>query len=106
MFRLVPYQNRMLLRLDLPSKTEEPILNTTGKKFEAIIVATKGVIIRKQSLRNSKMLAFLMNGTGIVGEAIEIANAHEAWLKVTKPVIGWCPIVDTGRIYISISHSA
>jgi GH25 family lysozyme M1 (1,4-beta-N-acetylmuramidase) len=76
------------------------------QKFEATIVATEGVIIRKQSLRNSKMLAFLMNGTGIVGEAIEIVNAHEAWLKVTKPVIGWCPIVDTGKIYISISCSA
>lgn len=75
-------------------------------KFEAIIVATEGVIIRRQSLKNSKMLAFLMEGTGIVGEAIEFVNTHEAWLKVTKPVIGWCPIVHTGRIYLKLSDSA
>jgi len=86
---------------------ENSRVNSKHKRliFEATIVATEGVIIRKQSLKNSKMLAFLMEGTGIVGEAIEIVNAHEAWLKVTKPVIGWCPIVDTGRIYLSIRHS-
>lgn len=75
-------------------------------KFEAIIVATEGVIIRRQTLKNSKMLAFLMEGTGIVGEEIEFVNAHEAWLKVTNPVSGWCPIVHTGRIYLKLSDSA
>jgi len=74
-------------------------------KFEAKIVAAEGAIIRRQSLMNSKMLAFLMKGTRIVGESIEFVNNYEAWLKVTKPVIGWCPIVHTGRTYLSISDS-
>ncbi len=72
-------------------------------KFEATIVATEGVVIRRQSLMTSKMLAFLAEGSQLIGESVEFVNAHEAWLQVIKPVIGWCPIVHTGRTYLSIS---
>jgi len=69
-------------------------------KFAATIVATEGLIIRRQSRMNSKMLAFLAKDSRIIGESIEFVSAYEAWLQVTKPVSGWCPIVHTGRIYL------
>ena len=72
-------------------------------KIEATIVAAEGLIIRRESLMKSKMLAFLAKGSKLVGESVEFVNAYEAWLQVTKPVIGWCPIVHTGRIYLSIN---
>jgi GH25 family lysozyme M1 (1,4-beta-N-acetylmuramidase) len=71
-------------------------------KFEATIVTNEGAIIRRQSSMNSKMLAFLAKDSKIIGESIEFINDYEAWLHVTKPVSGWCPIVHTGRIYLSI----
>ena len=73
-------------------------------KFKAVIVATEGVIIRRQARNKSKMLAFLAQGSELVGESVEFKNKHEAWLQVTKPIIGWCPIVDTGRTYLSINN--
>jgi GH25 family lysozyme M1 (1,4-beta-N-acetylmuramidase) len=71
-------------------------------KFEATIVSTEGIIIRRETLMNSKMLAFLTQGSKLTGESVEFVNAYEAWLQVTRPVVGWCPIVHTGRIYLSI----
>jgi hypothetical protein len=74
-------------------------------KIEATIVASEGIIVRRKSLMNSKMLAFLAKGSKLIGESVELVNAHEAWLQIAKPVIGWCPIVHTGRTYLSISDS-
>lgn len=73
-------------------------------KVEATIVAPEGVMVRRESLMNSKMLTFLAKGSKLVGESVEFVNAYEAWLQVTKPVIGWCPIVHTGKTYLSISN--
>ena len=75
------------------------------RKFEATIVATEGVVVRRRSLMTSKMLAFLAQGSKLIGDSVKFVNAHEAWLQVTKPVIGWCPIVHTGRTYLSVSKS-
>ena len=74
-------------------------------KIEATIVSSKGAIIRRRSAMNSKMLAFLAEGSKLIGESIEFVSAYEAWLRVTKPVVGWCPIVHTGRTYLSINNS-
>ena len=71
-------------------------------KLEATVVSPEGIIIRRHSVMNSKMLAFLSQGSKLVGESVEFVNLYEAWLQVTKPVIGWCPIVHTGRTYLSI----
>ena len=80
--------------------------NTTykrrGAKFEVTIVSPEGIIVRRHSAMNSKMLAFLAKDSKLLGESIEFVSPHEAWLQVTKPVIGWCPIVHTGRRYLSI----
>jgi GH25 family lysozyme M1 (1,4-beta-N-acetylmuramidase) len=70
---------------------------------EATIVASEGIIIRRQALMNSRMLAFLEKGSQLVGESVELINPHEAWLQVSKPVAGWCPIVHTGKTYLSIT---
>ena len=88
-----------------------PDNNISCKKYRrhiiyATIVASEGVIIRKEFLWNSKMLAFLAEGSQLSGESIEFINGYEAWLRVTKPVVGWCPIVDTGKIYLSIRDSS
>jgi len=72
-------------------------------KIKATIVASEGIIVRRESLMNSKMLAFLAKGSKLIGDSIEFVNAHEAWLQIAKPIIGWCPIVHTGRTYLSIS---
>lgn len=71
--------------------------------FEATIIASEGVIVRRQAVMNSKMLAFLAEGSDLVGDSVEFVTAREAWLQVTKPVAGWCPIVHTGRTYLSIN---
>ena len=72
-------------------------------KVEATIVASEGVIIRRDSVMNSKMLAFLEKESKLIGESIKIVNIHEAWLKTSKPIVGWCPIVHTGKIYLSVN---
>jgi len=71
--------------------------------FEATIISDEGAIVRREAQMNSKMLAFLAKGSELRGESVEFVTAHEAWLQVTKPVSGWCPIVHTGRTYLSIS---
>jgi len=73
-------------------------------KVEGEIIASEGVIIRRQSEINSKMLAFLAKGSRLTGDSIEFVNTNEAWLQVTNPVHGWCPIVHTGRVYLSINN--
>ena len=73
------------------------------RKIKATVIAGKGAIIRRRSMMESKMLTFLGKGSELVGESIEIVNPHEAWLQVTKPVVGWCPIVHSGKTYLSIS---
>lgn len=84
-----------------------PCNNSTRKvlKIKATIVSNKGAIIRNQSHLNAKMLAFLAEGSTLVGESIEFVNAHEAWLQVSKPVVGWCPIVHSGKTYLSIFNN-
>ena len=77
-------------------------LDRMGLKFEATIVSPEGIIVRRHSAMNSKMLAFLAKDDKLIGESVEFVNPYEAWLRVTKPVIGWCPIVHTGRTYLSI----
>jgi GH25 family lysozyme M1 (1,4-beta-N-acetylmuramidase) len=92
------------MQIGLTNENKTPTNSKHKKlKFEATIVATEGAIVRRRSLITSKMLAFLAQGSKLIGESIEFANTHEAWLQVTKPVIGWCPIVHTGRTYLSIS---
>jgi lysozyme len=76
-----------------------------GLNIETTVVATEGVIVRRETFTKSKMLAFLKKGSKIAGESIEFINAYEAWLQVTEPIIGWCPIVHTGRIYLSVNSS-
>ena len=95
------------MQIGLTNENKTLTNNSQHKKFkiEATIVATEGVIVRRRSLITSKMLAFLAQGSKLIGESVEFVNAHEAWLQVTKPVIGWCPIVHTGRTYLSVSKS-
>jgi GH25 family lysozyme M1 (1,4-beta-N-acetylmuramidase) len=73
-------------------------------KIEAKIIASEGIIVRRESLFNSKMLAFLAKDSQLLGEKVEFKNSYEAWLHVTNPVVGWCPIVHTGKIYLSINN--
>lgn len=106
------YVSLSTLSEDYAAQLGIPFENTTitsythkqGSKFEATIVSREGVIVRRQSHMNSKMLAFLSKGSKIVGESVEFINAYEAWLQVTQPVPGWCPIVHTGRTYLSIDN--
>ena len=88
-----------------PNSRKSLAPNQRQLKIEATIITAKGAIIRRDSRMNSKMLAFLAKGSKLSGEAIEFVNAYEAWLQVTKPVAGWCPIVHTGRIYLSINKN-
>jgi len=93
-------------QLGIACENNSIVINPQQKSlsFEATIVATEGVIIRRQAYMKSKMLTFLAKGSKLVGESVEFVNAHEAWLQVTKPVPGWCPIVHTGRTYLSIDN--
>ena len=91
------------LGLPFENKTVR-ILNLKNFKIEATIIAAEGAIIRRHSRMNSKMLAFLAKGSKLLGESIEFVNANETWLQVYKPVIGWCPIVHTGRTYLSLTE--
>lgn len=78
------------------------LLSAEKFNIRARITAQEGVIIRSQWKMNSKMLAFLSSGSKLLGEAVEFVNPDEAWLQVYKPVIGWCPIVYSGRAYLSL----
>lgn len=79
--------------------------NRKKLKIEATIICSEGAIIRRHSQMNSKMLAFLAKGSILAGESIEFVNSNEAWLQVTKPVSGWCPLVHSGKAYLSINKN-
>lgn len=89
------------LRVPFENKTVRN-LNSKNFELEATIIATEGAIIRRDTRMNSQMLAFLAKGSKLFGESIEFINKNETWLQVYKPVIGWCPIVHTGRTYLSL----
>lgn len=85
---------------------DSEMFNSGAKKIniEAIVIAAEGAIIRRQLFNNSKILAYLKKGSKLVGETIEFTDKHEVWLKVTYPVVGWCPIIRSGRVHLSLDH--